>query len=150
MGLDEYCHVECRRHLGRTVRIYHSFDKSMARFFYDYMVWSQHVFCSIVGSLDDFVAGMSAFYSGLFYATAPPRAVGIKNATSVIYEGLKTLKFPVLGALLRLMTVSTGLFWVSAERSVTAVLALVAFAVVADGLFVELGLKFKACAGGSA
>ena len=59
-------------------------------------------------------------------------------------QGSNTLKFPVLGALLRLLIVSTGLYWVSAATSVTVVLMLVASAVVVSGIFVVSALKFSA------
>lgn len=56
-------------------------------------------------------------------------------------QGLNTLKFPVLGALLRLTVVATGLFWVSSASSMNTVLYLVVFAVVAYGVFVTVSLK---------
>ncbi len=56
-------------------------------------------------------------------------------------QGLNTLKFPVLGALLRLAIVVTGIFWVSADTPVNVVLFLVAFAVVVYGVFISLTLK---------
>ena len=59
-------------------------------------------------------------------------------------QGLNTLKFPVLGALLRLVIVTTGLFWVSSTTEITTVLLLVAGAVVAYGLLVVTGLKLTA------
>jgi len=56
-------------------------------------------------------------------------------------QGLNTLKFPVIGALLRLAVVATGLFWVTSATSVETVLYLVAAAVVLYGVFVTVALK---------
>lgn len=56
-------------------------------------------------------------------------------------QGLNTLKFPVLGAFLRLVVVTTGLFWVSSATSINTVLYLVAGAVVVYGVFVTVSLK---------
>lgn len=56
-------------------------------------------------------------------------------------QGLNTLKIPVLGALLRLAIVTIGLLWVTTATSVNTVLYLVAFAVVAYGLFITILLK---------
>ncbi len=55
-------------------------------------------------------------------------------------QGLGTLKYPVLGALLRLVIVSTGILWVSGQSSATAVLLLVAFAATAYGVFITCSL----------
>ncbi len=57
-------------------------------------------------------------------------------------QGLDTLHYPVLGALLRLMVVATGLFWVTENTGANVVLYLVAGAVVLYGLFVAAGLKY--------
>ncbi len=59
-------------------------------------------------------------------------------------QGLDTLKYPVLGSLLRLATVSSGLLWVASTSSVESVLYLTAFAVVLYGVFVIAMLKFRA------
>ncbi len=56
-------------------------------------------------------------------------------------QGLNTLQFPVIGALLRLLIVATGLYWVTEATSVNVVIYLVAFAVVVYGLFVAVALK---------
>ncbi|MFK7992491.1 MAG: MATE family efflux transporter [Granulosicoccus sp.] len=56
-------------------------------------------------------------------------------------QGLNTLKFPVLGSLLRLLIVATGLYWVTETTSINVVLYLVAGAVVTYGLFVGVGLR---------
>ncbi len=56
-------------------------------------------------------------------------------------QGLNTLKFPVLGAFLRLAVVATGLWWVTAATSVNTALYLVVSAVVIYGLFVAVSLK---------
>ena len=61
-------------------------------------------------------------------------------------QGLDTLKYPVLGALLRLLIVTTGLFWVTDATSIYATLGLVVFAVVAYGTFVVIMLKYRAWA----
>lgn len=58
-------------------------------------------------------------------------------------QALNTLKFPVIGALFRLLIVATGLNWVTAATSVTAVLLLVASAVVVYGVFVVFALKYR-------
>jgi len=56
-------------------------------------------------------------------------------------QGLNTLKFPVIGAMLRLFVVATGLFWVSSATQVKPVLYLVAVAVIVYGVFVTVALK---------
>jgi len=56
-------------------------------------------------------------------------------------QGLNTLKFPVLGAMLRLIIVSSGLFWVVEETPILVTLMLVAVAVTIYGLFVVVTLK---------
>ena len=55
-------------------------------------------------------------------------------------QGLNTLVYPVLGALLRLLIVASGLVWVSAETSPTLVLGVVALAVATYGIFVAIAL----------
>lgn len=57
-------------------------------------------------------------------------------------QALNTLQIPVFGALLRLLIVATGLFWVTEATSINTVLFLAASAVVVYGLFVVLALKF--------
>ena len=57
-------------------------------------------------------------------------------------QGLNTLRFPVIGALLRLLIVASGLYWLTTSTSVTTALFLVASAVIAYGMFVVMGLKF--------
>jgi hypothetical protein len=47
----------------------------------------------------------------------------------------------VLGAFVRLVIVSTGLFWIGAETSIDVGLYLVALAAVAYGVVVALGLR---------
>ena len=59
-------------------------------------------------------------------------------------QGLNTLKYPVLGALLRLLIVTSGLFWVTDTTSIYVTLGLVVFAVVAYGMFVIIMLKYRA------
>ena len=56
-------------------------------------------------------------------------------------QGLNTLKFPVVGAFLRLAVVATGLFWVTSATSINTVLYLVAAAVIVYGAFVTIALK---------
>lgn len=56
-------------------------------------------------------------------------------------QGLNTLLFPVLGALLRLLVVASGIFWVTASTPVNVTLALVVLAVIVYGLFVLTALK---------
>jgi hypothetical protein len=56
-------------------------------------------------------------------------------------QALNTLSFPVLGAFVRLVIVSTGLFWIGAETSIDVGLYLVALAAVAYGVVVALGLR---------
>lgn len=56
-------------------------------------------------------------------------------------QGLNTLVPPVVGALLRLLIVSTGLFWVTGDTSPTLLLSVVAFAVVSYGGYVALVLR---------
>jgi len=57
-------------------------------------------------------------------------------------QGLNTLAMPVIGALIRLLVVGAGLFWVTQTSTATHVLLLIAAAVVFYGLFVVVGLKF--------
>lgn len=59
-------------------------------------------------------------------------------------QGLNTLKYPVVGALLRLLIVATGLYWVSSSTSVNTVLFVVAGAVVTYGVVVASALKIGA------
>ena len=56
-------------------------------------------------------------------------------------QGLNTLKYPVIGALLRLALVTSGLVWVSGASSISSVLYLVAAAVVLYGAFVTVALR---------
>ncbi|MBX2824309.1 MAG: hypothetical protein KTR33_06240 [Gammaproteobacteria bacterium] len=56
-------------------------------------------------------------------------------------QGLNTLKYPVLGALLRLAIVASGIFWVSSSTSSNVVLFLVAFAAIAYGVFITASLR---------
>ena len=56
-------------------------------------------------------------------------------------QALNTLSFPVLGAFVRLLIVSTGLYWIGAETSIDASLYLVALAAVVYGIVVALGLR---------
>ena len=62
-------------------------------------------------------------------------------------QALNTLSFPVLGALVRLLIVSTGLYWIGAETSIDAGLYLVALAAVVYGIVVALGLRLGAVEG---
>lgn len=55
-------------------------------------------------------------------------------------QGLNTLMYPVLGALLRLLIVTSGLFWLNSQTDPSIALKLVAFAVVIYGLVVVVGL----------
>lgn len=56
-------------------------------------------------------------------------------------QGLNTLVPPVVGALLRLLIVSSGLYWVNADTSPQVLLMVVAFAVVTYGVYVALVLR---------
>ena len=58
----------------------------------------------------------------------------------LISQALNTLNFPVFGALLRLLIVATGLYWVSSATSIDVVLYLVAGAAIVYGVVVALGL----------
>ena len=57
-------------------------------------------------------------------------------------QALTTLEFPVFGALLRLLVVATGLYWVGSATSINEVLYLVAVAAIVYGVVVALGLRF--------
>lgn len=56
-------------------------------------------------------------------------------------QGLNTLLYPVAGAMVRLLLVATGLFWVSTETEPTTILWVLSGAMAAYGLFVALSLK---------
>ena len=56
-------------------------------------------------------------------------------------QALTTLEFPVFGALLRLLVVATGFYWVSSANAINDVLYLVAGAAIVYGVVVALGLK---------
>jgi len=51
---------------------------------------------------------------------------------------LKTLAFPVLGALVRLLIVATGLYWVGSETSIASALYLVLGAAIVYGVLVAV------------
>ncbi|MBX2886059.1 MAG: hypothetical protein KTR32_39250 [Granulosicoccus sp.] len=57
-------------------------------------------------------------------------------------QGLNTLAFPVIGALIRLLLVISGLFWINQTTNPAHALLLIACAVVCYGLIVVAGLKF--------
>ena len=97
-----------------------------------------NVWCSLAGS-DDTVTGYCNQSLRIITPTYFFFALGLGGYFAS--QGLNTLKFPVLGALLRLSIVATGIFWVTAETPVNIVLYLVAFAVVAYGVFITFALK---------
>ena len=97
------------------------------------------IWCGLVGS-DDVVTGYCSQSLQIITPTYAFFALGL--GCYFASQGLNTLKFPVLGALLRLCIVATGIFWVSAATPVNVVLLLVAFAVVVYGVFITLALKF--------
>lgn len=57
-------------------------------------------------------------------------------------QGLNTLLHPVLGAMLRLSIVATGLFWINKTTSIESALLLVASAVILYGSYVVVMLKY--------
>ena len=57
-------------------------------------------------------------------------------------QALNTLEFPVFGALLRLLLVVSGLFWISNQNSINEVLYLIAIAAIVYDVVVVLGLRF--------
>ena len=65
-------------------------------------------------------------------------AVGLSGY--IASQAMNTLALPVSGALLRLLIVGSGLWWVSAETAPTTVLSLIAFAVCCYGPLVAIGL----------
>ncbi len=94
--------------------------------------------CSIVGS-DTTVIDNCAQSLRVIAPTYAFFALGL--GCYFCSQGLNTLKFPVIGALLRLLLVASGLFWVSSTTSVFTALLLVASAVVLYGGFVVISLK---------
>ena len=94
--------------------------------------------CGLVGSDDTVIEHCSASLR-----TIAPTYVFFALGLGCYFgsQGLNTLKYPVIGALLRLATVATGLFWVSSTTDTDWVLYLVAAAVVVYGLFVTVALK---------
>ena len=56
-------------------------------------------------------------------------------------QALSTLAYPVLGALVRLLIVATGIFWITEQTTIDSGLYLVAGAAVAYGVVVATGLR---------
>ena len=99
------------------------------------------VWCNLVGS-DATVNGYCAQSVRTIAPTYAFFALGLGGYFAS--QGLDTLKVPVVGALLRLLVVTSGLLWVSDQIPVEWALYLVAGAVVVYGLFVMFGLKYGA------
>jgi len=96
------------------------------------------LWCGLVGS-DDTVIGHCNRSLKAIAPTYMFFALGLGGYFAS--QGLNTLKFPVIGALLRLIIVATGIYWVTSDTSVSYTLLLVALAVVAYGTFVVTALK---------
>ena len=94
--------------------------------------------CALVGS-DPAVIGSCGQALTVVAPTYAFFALGL--SCYLASQALNTLSYPVLGALVRLLVVSSGLFWIGAETSIDAGLYLVALAAVAYGLVVALGLR---------
>jgi len=94
--------------------------------------------CSIVGS-DEAVIAHCNHSLRVVAPTYAFLALGLGGYFAS--QGLNTLMWPVLGALLRLTIVATGIFWVTSATSINAVLLLVVFAVIVYGVFIAITLK---------
>ena len=94
--------------------------------------------CAMVGS-DPAVIGSCGQALTVVAPTYAFFALGL--SCYLASQALNTLSFPVLGALVRLLIVSTGLYWIGAETSIDAGLYLVALAALVYGIVVALGLR---------
>ena len=94
--------------------------------------------CGLVGSDATVIANCNQSLS-IIAPTYAFFAIGL--SCYLVSQALNTLEFPVLGAFLRLLTVATGLFWVSITTSIDVALYLVAGAAIVYGVSVAVGLK---------
>jgi len=94
--------------------------------------------CGLVGSDATVIANCSQSLS-IIAPTYAFFAIGL--SCYLASQALGTLGFPVFGALLRLLTVATGLYWVTNTTSIDAALYLVAGAAIVYGVTVAVGLK---------
>lgn len=96
------------------------------------------IWCGFVGS-DPTVVGHCSLSLRFISPTYALFALGL--GCYFASQGLDTLKYPVLGALLRLLIATTGLFWVTEKTPINVSLLLVVLAVAVYGLFVAGMLK---------
>ena len=94
--------------------------------------------CGLVGS-DDAVIESCSQSLRIVAPTYAFFALGL--SCYLVSQALNTLNFPVFGALLRLLIVATGLYWVGRATSIDLALYLVAGAAVVYGVVVAVGLK---------
>ena len=96
------------------------------------------IWCTLVGS-DAAVIGSCNRSLQVVAPTYAFFALGL--SCYLISQALNTLAFPVLGALVRLLIVASGLYWVSATTAIDHALYLVALAAVVYGVVVAAGLR---------
>lgn len=96
------------------------------------------IWCTLVGS-DAAVIGSCNRSLQVVAPTYVFFALGL--SCYLISQALNTLAFPVLGALVRLLIVASGLYWMSATTAIDHALYLVALAAVAYGVVVAAGLR---------
>jgi Na+-driven multidrug efflux pump len=94
--------------------------------------------CGLVGS-DTAVINSCSQALAVIAPTYAFFALGL--SCYLLSQALNTLAFPVLGALARLIIVTTGLYWVGSETSVDTTLYLVAVAAIVYGIVVVVGLR---------
>lgn len=94
--------------------------------------------CGLVGS-DPAVINSCSQALAVIAPTYAFFALGL--SCYLLSQALNTLAFPVLGALARLIIVTTGLYWVGSETSVDTTLYLVAIAAIVYGIVVAVGLR---------
>ena len=94
--------------------------------------------CALVGSDPAVIASCSQSLR-IVAPTYAFFAIGL--SCYLASQALNTLHFPVLGALLRLLVVATGLYWVTSATAIDTALYLVAGAAIVYGIVVGLGLR---------
>ena len=94
--------------------------------------------CALVGSDPAVIASCSQSLR-IVAPTYAFFAIGL--SCYLASQALNTLHFPILGALLRLLVVATGLYWVTSATAIDTALYLVAGAAIVYGIVVGLGLR---------
>jgi len=99
--------------------------------------WQPQLWCGAFGSSAQIVShcSQSLQFIGPTYGFF---AIGL--GCYFASQALNTLQAPVAGALLRLVIVSSGIFWVTSATSPTLLLSVIALAVVSYGVFVAVML----------